>query len=41
VLFEQFFIRTAVYPGERSRQRTVMDTSLSDIIEGRATITTI
>jgi len=34
-LFEQFLIRTAVKRGEHGRQRTVMDTSLSDIIERR------
>jgi len=38
VLFEQFLISTAVLLGEHSRQRTVMDTSLSDIIEAHATI---
>ena len=41
VLFEQSLIRTAVLQGEHSKQRTVMNTSLSDIIETRATITTL
>ena len=41
VLFKQFSICTAVYQGKYSRQRTVMDTSLSDIIEARGTITTL
>jgi len=41
VLLEQFLIRTAVYQGGHGRQRTVMDTSLSDIIEVRRTITTL
>jgi len=38
VLFEQFLIRIAVSWDEHSRQRTIMDTSLSDIIEARGTI---
>jgi len=41
ILFEQFLIRTTVQRGEHSRQRTVMDTSLSDIIEARTTITAL
>ena len=41
VLFKQFLIRTAVYWGKHSRQRAVMDNSLSDIIEVRGTITTL
>ena len=36
MLFKQFLIHTAVQWGEPSKQRTVMDTSLSDIIEARA-----
>jgi len=38
VLFEQFLICTAVLQGEHSRQRTIMDASLSDIIEARGTL---
>ena len=33
VLFKNFLIRTAVQWGEHSRQRTIMDTLLLDIIE--------
>ena len=33
ILFGQFFIRTAVHWGEHGRQRTIMDTSFSDILE--------
>ena len=38
ILFEQFLICAA---GDHSRQRTVMDNSLSDIIEVCGTITTL
>jgi len=38
VRFKQFLIRTAVQQGEHSRQRTVMDTSLSDTIEAHGTL---
>jgi len=41
MLFKQFLIHTAVQRGEHSKQRTVMDTPLSDIIKVRATITTL
>jgi len=41
VFLEQFLIRTAVQWGEHRRQRTVMDTSLTDVIEVHRTITTI
>ena len=38
VLFEQFLISTAVQLGEHRRQRAVIDTSLTDIIEEHRTI---
>jgi len=41
VLFEQFLIRTAVQWDEHSRKGTIMDTSLSDIIEARRIITSL
>ena len=34
--FQQFLLRCAVLLGEHSRQKTVMDTSLSDIIAAHA-----
>ena len=41
ILFEQLLICTAVQWGEHSGKRTVMDTSLSDIIVARGIITTL
>jgi len=37
VLLEQFLICTPVQWGEHSRKRTIMDTSLSDIVEACGT----